>query len=646
VQYDSNSEFFDGETIVVGFVSSFTTDKIDVTLSEDELSSQTGQNVQQGIQLDVTSQNSYLQYGTQDTGKRPLYTFNAVSHVIQDNSGDSTQRAKQWGRENCFQLDSDSEFDGYIGYIMTWEGIKAKVYCVQENGYYGKVADLQNPSTIYNTEWVLKADGKVQQRETISNSMSSSTVQPGDHAVVTNIGGLTTGVREPSTSNVYALHSNDLNQNWRLIKDDTYDNWDSYVRNQLEDEIIRWGKGNLVGGETGLEDAVNSRASDAFQPAYKTDIYNGATITDTSWGSGTFEYDTAEELVFPRFNVYIDAGENGYVTIEKPVGEPRIIDSSGTEFGELGSGTASMTVRNTAEYEGSFTPHVQSCTSPFSAEEITTGRTVGAGDTVTFKYGISAASGMDQDSIDGSCTLAVENSVGDSVTTSVGVTVNSESECTQGNEVLRYPGEEETIMKCIDGFSLEKQSGDAVCGEGEEARLVSTENGLNDYECRDADNPDPDDEICGNNRDDDGDGKVDENCPSKCEPITLIPNPMGNDLTIPDIFCQFHQAVSGAWGAVTSAAALFAFLVGYGLRVPAMRMAKLHGAVRVLDYKIKLGWIVGIIFGLLLAYGTFTVLSNPVIKWLLIAVGVIGTALYVYVFGLGQLVRSLLPVGP
>lgn len=544
VQYDSNSEFFEGEVINLQYVSDFSDEKINVHLSEDVLSSQTGQQVENDLQLEVTSQNSYLRYGTQDIGLYELFTVEAVTHVENTQS-----QAMDWGEENCWGP------GGIYGKnVLTFSGLKFKIWCVTPNEKLSSVASLTNPDTIYKTDWQLNAGGKESQSVTISNQNQKSTVQLGDHAVITGIAGLTTGASKPSISNVYAAHSNDLDGNWRIISQQRYNNWYNYITNSYSSNIDQWASGEI--SKSQVESFANDRADNALHPASQTEIY-GAEVEDSSFESGTFRYDTSEELLFPQFNVYIDAGEDGYVTVRKPVGEARITDSSGAEFGELDSGRVSVTFRNVADVSGSFSGGVRSCSDSLQFDGIEKDvDSLDSGSTHTFEFLVSGSSGLDQEQVEGSCELQVSNSMGDSKSTSVDVTINSETECgTAGNEILREQDGNDVIMVCTDGFNLERQDGDAVCGEGEEARLVSTENGLNDWECRDTDNPPTgDEEICGNNIDDDGDGEVDENCgdPPNCvlfsigQNSLLIPefeavNPFcGEDSFLNQVTTVFH----------------------------------------------------------------------------------------------------------
>jgi hypothetical protein len=432
VQYDSNSEFFDGETIVVNYVSGFSTERINVRLDEDQLSQQTGRNVVDAFQLDVTSRDSYVRYGTRDIGLRRIYKIDAVK----EKGFKSVDGAKNWINGNCQDLNSDGEAETTIKERLTLLGFRYDAYCVRWNGWYGRTAALTSGDKIFETDWELSADGKRTQTVTISNSNAGrSTYKLGDHAVITNLGQLDSGVSPPSTSNVYVLHSNSFEDGWRVISRDRYQSWNRYIRNELNNDINSWARGELVGGESTLESSANSRGESAAEPFTEAEITSDLSVEDTSFSGGTFQYDTSEVLGFPAFNVYIEAGPDGYVTVEKPVGDAEVVSTSSTEVGgEADPGYVDVQFQNVADYEGSFQGTI-SCESPFTSDAIDARDTVGAGDVSQFRFRVSFSStSTDSREITRDCSVDITNAEGDTVSTDVSITGVQDTECTEGNE--------------------------------------------------------------------------------------------------------------------------------------------------------------------------------------------------------------------
>jgi len=386
-------------------------------------------------------------------------------------------------------FDEDGVLDASFDTRLTLTGLKNDVYCVRWNGHFGRTAALTSGDKIFTSEWELQAEGKETQTVTISNSNAGkSTYKMGEYAVISTSGALSSGVSPPSTSNVYVVHSNTLDDGWRVISRSRYQEWNQYVRNQLMDDITQWQEGTLINGSDAVESKANQRARRAYEQFDGAEITSGISVEDTSWSSGTFVYDTSEVLGFSRMQIYIDAGPDGYVEVSKPVGEARIVSSSGTEVSEFDSDTVSVTFENVAGSEGSFTGQVESCSNSFTYEGVTKRATVDSGSQETFEFKVSFASDSNQEEkVNGQCELAVTNAEGSTVSTSVDVVGEQKTECTEGSENVRVlENGTEAIVKCTDGFNTEIVE---ECESNEEARLVSTNNGEDDYECRKGSGP-------------------------------------------------------------------------------------------------------------------------------------------------------------
>lgn len=678
VEYQSEgSQFFDGPVILLSTTSNYDTNKFHFQLDNRDLQERLGVDgeVRDQITVEVTNQKTEAVYTLRDTGQTPVYKFEPLSGRIDiDDWNDYTEDEKRQiietsrFQDQCYDISRDGEFGGDgIDYVYKtvfegWTDKKLEVYCVKSGVPLGNVGEIaSNPRDVFSTEWVARNGNGVIERATISNGDmgSSVTKQLGPNVKVMFSGAASTGRNSPTPTDEMVLHNND--DGFKIIERGEYRDYVNTI--DVSQKLVYWAKGqipkeNVVGDlNTKAVEAADQHDSSEFVPESGTSDsevnVTGRDDRGSSLGNGEIRLQIGK-LLYPEYTVAARAcrhqpGDtcNAFVRIEKTVGVPEIISSSGTEFSELQPGEASVTYENVGETAGRFEARVAQCGGSFSWSGIAEVSRVDAGDTRTEYLPISfSTTDTSQSTFSNQCTLQVkELTTGETVSTTVNVEASQENDCTPDKkfrdwEVVTEDGEnlkKYTVYKCnstgTDATEVK------TCDPGDVAEPQTD----GSYQC--VNNGGGDTEICGNNVDDDGDGKTDENCSNGCSPIVLVSNPVGKGLTIPNIPCQFNKAVSGAWGAVKTAAAIFAFLIGYGLRVPAMRLAKISNpVVQVADHKFKMSWIVGIVFGLILSYGTLTFLSNPVIKWTFIILGSVGTGLYLYLFGPGSLVRALLPI--
>jgi len=231
-----------------------------------------------------------------------------------------------------------------------------------------------------------------------------------------------------------------------------------------------------------LKETMNSKGEQAKTPDDDTPLTD-AKVTDTSFSGGQFQYDASEELLFPRFTIYVEAGENGYVEVYKPVGEAKITSTSGATIGEFGDGKVSATIKNVGEAEGSFNAEISSCqSSKFSYEGTTRHFTLPQGSSTTLEFPVSFSSGsMQQDTVSSTCTVKVLNQEGTSTTASAQVTGEQMNQCTPGRQYVKTENGNEVIYECTDGF---EQKLVERCEDGEVANRVNGE-----YTCQEEDSP-------------------------------------------------------------------------------------------------------------------------------------------------------------
>jgi len=504
ITYNSNNEFFDGTVFAISVAADQSTDKIDIFLGKEKLSEKTDGEVQQDLQIDFTEQSTSLQYSTSPSSELVnVYTFTPYNQEGFSSADDAIAAIKS----NCFDLNGNGEGSGVYNYETS--STSYEIYCYTQDKYLGTPAFLDNPEEIFSTKAELKASGKVKQTATLSNGDTGSGVitNLGSHAKIRWNGGLDTGASTPDNSRVYALHGNRYSGSWRIIGETAYDDYSTYLEGgQAFQALQDWADGANSGWQ--IVERLNNRAWDAAEVDTTSDLAY-TTVTDSSYSSGQFSYDTEDLLVYPMFTVYVDSGENGYIETSKPTGEPDIVSTSSTTIPESGTGTISATVENAGEAQGSFSGRLTGCDDGFVFSDTQTTKTVYPGQSISFDFDVSFQStSREQGEITGSCEVEVQDT-GSAVSDSTSISVTGEqiSECTAGHEKrFLNTNDRWEIHVCKDNEQgWEKRK---TCAEGKKAVAQSG----NTFACEDKPDDGDDEEICGNSVDDDGDGKVDENC--------------------------------------------------------------------------------------------------------------------------------------
>lgn len=463
--YNSNNEFFNGEVFAISVASDESTDKIDIFLDRGELSESTNGEVQQDLQIDFTDQSTELRYSTTSSSELVnIYTFTTYHE-----SGFSTQEdAINAIKSSCFDLNGNGEGSGTYKY--SYGSFSYEIYCFQEDTYLGTPAYLDNPDEIFSTTATLQASGKTPQSATLSNGDTGSGVitDLGDHAKIRWNGNLDTGASTPDNSRVYALYGNRYSGSWRIISEQGYNDYKTYVEGgQAFDSLESWRDGGMTKWQA--MDSVNSRAWDAAEVDESSELAY-TIVSDSSFSGGAFTYDTEDLLVYPMFTIYVDAGENGYIEVSKPTGEPQITSTSSTQIEELGTGKISATVRNVGDGEGSFSGRVTSCSDGFTFTDTQKTEVVSTGSSVSYSFDVSFQStSRDAKEISGSCVIEVQDTgSGVSTSTSVSVTGVQASECEAGTQSITVTEEGRyEIYECLEneqGKELVK-----TCSEGQKA---------------------------------------------------------------------------------------------------------------------------------------------------------------------------------
>jgi len=466
-----NGDFFDGSLFAIQVASDQATDKIDIHLDKSELSQQVDGDVQQDLTIDIVSQDTSLKYSTTPSSElRDVRTVTPYHEEGFSTADDAIRAIKN----KCYDLNGNGEGSGVYDYRVS--SFSYEIWCFQQSKYLGTPAYLDNPDEIFTTNIELQAEGKTLQSATLSNGEAGSGVitKLGQHAKIRWNGNLRTGAAKPDNSRVYALHANRYSGSWRIVGQEAYDDYKTYLENEAFEDLKTWGlddDGAYISGWTAAS-RLNDRAWGAAEVDTSSDLAY-TTVADSSLNSGAFSFDTEDLLVYPLFTIYVDAGEDGYIEVSKPTGDPEIISTTSTEIPENGTGTISTEVKNVGDGQGSFSARLTSCSDGFIFSDTQKIKTAYPGNTVSYSLGVSFNSvNMEQREITGSCTLEVQDTttgVSDSTRISLtGVQISGCGNLNAGDQKPFYNSEGLwEIRECKQneqGFKVV-----ATCDEGEKA---------------------------------------------------------------------------------------------------------------------------------------------------------------------------------
>ncbi|NUB91110.1 hypothetical protein HT576_08760 [Haloterrigena sp. SYSU A121-1] len=466
IDFQSNSDFFGNEAFVISYLSDFSTDKIDVVLGQSDLSDAADGEVSQDLSIFVESQNTYAEYSIADSVEQDLVNL----EPIKSDPLSSSDTADDWAVQHCYDIGQNGNIQYVVQSTLTFTGTKYEVYCARYNGEWGPIGNIQTPRELFETTWQVEADDEPAQTPTLSNNDigEGRTTRIGDHVVVQWDGNVDLGRDPPNPGDegaaaLYVRTAND----WRVISASRYDDWDTYVRDTLVTRYDDWAEGSISQDE--LRREIQSRAESAASVYSSSDLATASTSGDAS--SGHLRLNMDGELAWPQFTVYVDGAE--YVRVEKPVGTPEIVSTDGDRFGELESGTVSMTVENVGDGDGSFSARIQSCSSGFGFDDVQQTEDVAESSTVTYEFDVSLLTDAD-DEVSGQCTVEVANQEGFAVTDDVEVTGIPEQTCTPGERFDQVDANGVyTIYECTEDGS--DYFVDEECGHGEETDIVDDE---------------------------------------------------------------------------------------------------------------------------------------------------------------------------
>lgn len=609
ISFRSNSDFFSGEVFAISMTSDFSTDRISVTLSSSELSAAADGETDQSLSIDVTSQETFAEFPTrQDSGFAPIAPLDLVRH-----RSDTKSQRNSWAENNCYDIEQDGSVEYYYASITELDYTNDPspfydylTYCSVVSGQLGQVGKFSSANKIFRTEWKVDASGKPTQTAIVTNGDGGAGARTriGEHVIVDWEGNLGTGDGPPSIGDSLVMQKGN---EFRIIKEPRYQDWQQYVENKLFDKYEKFAaydRDSTKDRDTvdqEVESTLEQKREEAEQVFSDSQLFGG-TFSGSSFEDAQLKVDLEQSIAYPSFTIYVDGAE--YVTVEKPTGTPRIVDVSGDRFGEFDRGSISATVKNVGEAEGSFSARVTGCGSHFSAAGTEITRTLDPGETTTYTFEVSFSGDSE---VTEQCSIEVTNQVGSSVSKSVSLTGVPDNQCKPGSRIPKILDGRHVIFECgKDGQELRRIE---TCGEKERAARVNGK-----LQCVANDRL----EVCGNNEDDDGDGKTDENCGG-------VTGGFLSDILQP--FRQFGQDIQSAVAnplnriflLVDLVVSVLAGLVAFGFgRTTVANFA----AVQNPRHRLVLGAVLGLLVGGL----AYSLISSIFVK-ILVVVGV-GAHLY------------------
>ena len=451
---------------MIDFVADGSTDKVTALIDSDQLADASGGEVSQQLTVDATATETYARYSIGPSGEPTLVQLDLITATK-----DTKAELAEWALATCYDPDHDGNIEWYQHSVPSWDIADYKGYCAYRNGQYGPIGDLAPADELFTAEFCAEASDKQQECATLSNGATGAGTRTalGEHVKIEWNGNLDTGESAPGVDDEYALHGNQFDGGWRIISYSRYDDWTDYTA-RLPSLYEDWATGSL--SRSDLESQLDQEAKQAAAEFTDSPL-TAATTIDSSFTDGQLRLDLANALAYPSFTMYVDGAE--YITVEKPTGKPKIVSTSGDRFGEVDTGTITVTAENVGEAEGSFAGRITSCSDGFNFDSTTITRTVNPGDRTTYEFDVSFTSTGTDGEVAGSCTVQVKGVESRDLAT-VDVTGTQANEC-QPNEPVIKPGPtgRDVIYECdSDGVGLikletcpeEKPNGIKRDGEG------------------------------------------------------------------------------------------------------------------------------------------------------------------------------------
>lgn len=620
IEYSSNSEFFDGEQLVINFASDQSTEELNVQYTADELSSETGEPVQNSVEIEVVEQSTSAVYDLRPNNRMEIKTVDAVQHSL---DSDKTElEASNWGRDNCTDLDDDGDLSRGSDYLLKEKFERSivevnywEVNCFNTLEQLGNTASIDSSRTEFQTTFRVDVEGEDPETVTLSNSDvgQGQTARLGN-VVIDWTGNLDTGANTYEVTDEIALHGNYLQDNWRLIQDGRYSTYENYVMN----DVIGYNGllDDMRNGEISPEEAEiewNRRASQADDIYIASSLSEGSFSGSLSNGQLTVPYEN--DIIWPSFSIYIKGGD--YLEVEKPVGEPSIVGTPGAPFEieEFGGGDIKVDIRNSGGSDGSFTVRAKDCSTGFDFSQTSETILVGSGVTKTVDlHGSFSSTSTSSAEISGSCTVEVSNQDRTSVSQVVDLTGVQEEECSPGELFKGSEDGQVVVRECSsDGVGSE------VVDTCESDETVDTVNGQ--LQCVDPSDP---------GEGEGGGGSSGESCM-----ITLYENPVGDDIELRNPFCLLYQSFTGFFD-FSSVGSWFNSILGIfdiivssiaGILVYGNSKSFLSNTGRIENEQVVLFF--SILFAALTWYAVFNLVTAWFVKVLIVA----AISAYIYFYG-------------
>lgn len=551
IQYESNSDFFDGDPVLkLVYDTSSTAEDINAELSAQEIADDINREVTQSLSISVSNVQNTIRYDLQKGGRYRVASLEKYSSrsdslaelrdeaqkVCYDLNGDQTLQVKQPGESVSNGEYVEAVIGGQDGQLLSND---YGLVCYRVVQPYGQAAEIGNGDLETSAEFTVQAEGKESQSATVSNSDigEGQTTRLGDNVLIQWKNNLDTGQAKPRTSDELALYQGNR-QGWKLIRESSYSSYQSHLESQVVDNLrdaaqVEGTDGKPVFDRDRTEDILNQHndlAADAGDTYTAADLQSGE-FTSSSFSSASIEYTPQTAIAFPAFSIYIDAVQ--YFTVEKPVGQPQFESVSGGEVPETGTGQVTAQIRNTADFEGTFTARIKSCSEGFTSTDLTREKTHGPGETLDYVFDVAFTSDSSEKEVSGSCTVEVKNADGTTtLTQDASLTGISESTCTPGQRFKDIEGGSTQVRLCDSdgvGSTLVEE-----CTSDEQVARVDGE-----LQC-----------VEENTRD----GSTDQDTDSEDENCVLFQagqdSPVAPDIKLKNPFCGLGDTLDSALGVI------------------------------------------------------------------------------------------------
>lgn len=485
IRYDSVQKLF-----LIDW-SSGGTDQISGYIGTDEFESQSGTETKQNFNIQMTTGDEYGKYSYFLDSSKKLY------HVQLESKGawfgDLTTLLNELG---CVDITGDGVRIVGDDYAYTNVLNYITVYCARWAEKEGDIYVPNKKQGIWTSTWTFNAEGKESVSKTLSNDdaigSGTSTNFMIDGKEIVKIkwyGSISTGQFPPEYSNILVIKTQDASGKiilQRVIDESSYNQYDSYVKNQLGDCISDWASGTQY--KEACELSVNNRINGVKIPTSRPE-FSGAVVEE-----GFFTIDLNEDINLPSFQVVALADCLDCIEIVIPTGEPEVTSLSSTTFQEDSIGYITAVLSNVGDGDGDFELNTQ-CPSEFS---VTGGNVpsivIPKGQSITRQIQISGHSEVDpstQQTIQGICTVTLkERTTQETDSKTVSVTFIQATTCITGNTWKTIENGVYVVKKCTDGYNTITI---LTCAEGEDAIYL----GGDQWQCQITIDPFP--AICGNN---------------------------------------------------------------------------------------------------------------------------------------------------